>query len=207
MFDLIVLGIVFGSALVGFLRGAAREVVAVLAFIAAIVAAVLSMRFTTPFAQSLIATEWIARAMALLVVGTAAYIFLRLVGGAVVNQIRGVGPLSTLDRVIGVGFGLIRALVVLGIFNLVFHAATPPERTPDWVTEAKSYPLTSAAANMLRALAPKGEALADKVAPVISRELKKSTEPSDDSAEDKGSDPSYDPATRKNLDILVEQSR
>jgi len=206
MFDLIVLAIILGSAAVGFLRGAAREVVAVVAFISAIVAAVFSMRYTTPFAQELVATEWIARALALLVVGLAVYIVLRLLGGAIVRQIRGVGPLSTLDRVIGVGFGLIRALVVLGLFNIVFHMATPPERTPKWVLDAKAYPLTLASARALKAAAPKGEALADKVAPALSREWKKSSG-RDDSTRDKAGDPSYDAATRKNLDILLEQSR
>ncbi|MEJ0067131.1 MAG: hypothetical protein WDM85_18385 [Caulobacteraceae bacterium] len=56
---------------------------------------------------------------------------------------------------VGVGFGLLRGLILLGVFYLVFHAATPPERVPHWIKDAALYPLAGFAGNALMGLEPK----------------------------------------------------
>ena len=127
-FDLIVASVLLVSAAVGFFRGATREVVSVLAFIVAVVLAIVCLRFTSPIFLKFISAEWIAKAAALIVVFLAVYILLRLAGGFLTKTIHA-AKLGPIDRAIGLGFGLVRALVMLGVFNLVFHAATPPERT------------------------------------------------------------------------------
>jgi len=52
--------------------------------------------------------------------------------------------MGMLDRAVGTGFGLVRALVLLGGFSLLFNMATPRETAPGWVTGAVLYPLTEA---------------------------------------------------------------
>ena len=142
MFDLIVAAVLIVSALIGFIRGATREVVAVLAFILAVVLAIVSLRFTTPLFLRFVDAEWLAKGIALFAVFLVAYIALRLAGAPITRGIHATS-LGAVDRAVGVGFGLVRALVVLGVFNVVFHVATPPERTPRWVLDAKLYPLTA----------------------------------------------------------------
>ena len=207
MFDLIVLLVLAVSAIVGFVRGATRELIAVVAFVLAVFIAVFALRFTAPLALEIVPAVWLAKAIALLVGFVAAYILLRVLGSAMTRRVHDVPALGTFDRTIGLGFGLLRALVVLGLFNLFFHAITPTDRTPAWVTEARTYPLTAACARMLIVLAPKGFAVADKVAPAISKAVKEGVETPPQTDDDKTTDRGYSPAARKSLDDLVERSR
>jgi membrane protein required for colicin V production len=207
MFDLIVLLVLGISAIVGFVRGATRELVAVVAFVLAVFIAVFALRFTAPMALEIVPAVWLAKGIALLVGFIAAYILLRVLGSAMTRRIHDVPALGTFDRTIGLGFGLVRALVILGLFNLFFHAITPADRTPAWVTGAKTYPLTAGCARMLVALAPKGFAMADKVAPAISKAVKEGVETPPQTDDDKATDRGYSPAARKSLDDLVERSR
>lgn len=207
MFDLIVILVLAISAIVGFVRGATRELVAVVAFVLAVFIAVFALRFTAPLALEIVPAVWMAKGIALLVGFVASYILLRLLGSAMTRRIHDVAALGTFDRTIGLGFGLVRALVVLGLFNLFFHAITPADRTPAWVTEAKTYPLTATCARMLTALAPKGFAVADKVAPALGKAVREGVESPPQSNDDKATDQRYSPAARKSLDDLVERSR
>lgn len=169
MFDLIIALTLIISAFAGFLRGATRELVAVVSFILAVVVAVLSLRLTFPLTMAAIHIAWLAKGVALLIGFVAAFILFRLIGGELAKRIHDVRALGTIDRAIGVGFGVVRALVVLGIFNLLLTAVTPPERMPSWVTGAKLYPLTKVGASMLRAIAPKGFSVADSVGSGLGR--------------------------------------
>lgn len=202
MFDLIVILVLGVSALVGFVRGATREVVTVVAFVISVLIAILALRVTGPMAREVLDPDWLGTTMALLVVFLAAYIALRVIGGRLTEKVSKTKHLGALDRAIGVGFGLIRALVVLGVFNIVFHVATPPERTPAWVTDASLYPLTEVSARALKALAPKGSALAESVAPALEKAVKDGAGPGD-----KPADQGYDAGDRKAMDDLLESSR
>jgi len=200
MFDLIVLLILGVSALIGFFRGAVREVVTVVAFIVSVLVAVVLLRFTGPLFRHVVHPDWLASTLALIIIFLAVYIVLRILGGQLTDRIHK-SHLGALDRAVGLGFGLVRALVTLGLFNIVFHLATPPERTPKWVTEAKLYPLTEVSADMLRAVAPKGSAMARKVAPALKGAV------TDESQGDKPTDRGYDARDRKAMNDLLEKSR
>lgn len=205
MFDLLVALVLLISAGVGFIRGATRELVAVVSLIVAVAVAILGLRLTAPIAMGVIETAWLAKALAMLVTFLVVYIALRLAGGHLSRKVHQTA-LSSIDRAIGLGFGLIRGLIVVGLFNLVFHAATPPERTPAWVSEARLYPLTAIAADGLRALAPQGSLLAKSVGPAIERAVEGSGEAPPARGGDKSGQGGYDPATLKKLDDLVEKS-
>jgi membrane protein required for colicin V production len=178
MFDLIVILIIAVSALIGFIRGAAREVVTVVAFILAAVLAIFAMRLTGPIARAAIHPAWLGNAAAVLVVFLAAYILLRVIGGQMTDKVRKTQTLGLFDRV------------------------TPPERTPHWVTDAKLYPLTELSARALRTLAPRGSAIASKVAPALKGAVEDGVK-----AGDKQMDQGYDARDRKAMDDLLEKSR
>jgi membrane protein required for colicin V production len=154
------------SGLFGFARGATHEITTVVALVAAAILAVAALRFTGPLALHAIHTPWLAKAAAVLITFVLVYAILRLIGGALTRGVKQTS-LSGLDRLLGFGVGLVRALVVLGGFVLLIDAATPPERMPAWITGAKLYPLASAAGGALRAFAPRGRKVAHDVAPSL----------------------------------------
>lgn len=198
LFDLFAGLVLLVSAGVGFIRGAVREMVTVVAFLLAAVGSLLALRVTGPMAREVIDPDWAGTAAAVLVLFAALYILLRVIGASLTERIRG-GPLSSIDRAIGLGFGLIRALVVLGVFNLLFTAATPESRIPRWIEGAALYPLTEASANVLRQFAPQGGLLASRIGPALERAVREGEEPT------KG--PGYEADDRSQVDDLVEKSR
>ncbi len=212
LFDLLAVLILLVSGIVGFVRGAAREVITVVAFILAVVVAVFGLRISGPIARHAIHPGFLANGVAILVVFIAVYILLRVLGATFTRKIHQAEALGTVDRIVGVGFGLLRALVLLGVFYLVFNAATPPDRVPQWIKGAFFYPLTAGAGHVLMALAPKGSAVADKVGPVLENAVReggaeKTAPPpaAPPAASSQGA--GYDEQSRAGVDALVEKSR
>lgn len=172
LFDLIAIFILLISAVIGLVRGAVREVITVFAFVLAVLVALLSLRFTGPVARQAIEPAWAANTVAVLVVLVAAYILIRVLGAGISRKVNDVESLGTFDRVGGLGFGLLRGLVALGVFHLVFTAATPVDRVPRWISEAALYPLSKTCAKALRKLAPEGSAVAGRLAPHLEQAVR-----------------------------------
>ena len=204
-FDIIFGLILLVSAVVGFTRGASRELTSALSFIVAAVIALLGLRFTGPLFRSLMDPDWAATTAAILVSFVVAFVTLRLLGAQISKTLHADSALGMLDRLIGLGFGLLRGLVVLGVFNLVFNMATPPDRVPSWVSKSALYPLSTASARVLKVFAPKGAGLAGKLAPAIEDAVHDGA--SDKPSSRKAAEPSYDKNQRRSVDDLVEKSR
>lgn len=208
LFDIIALLLLLVSTLVGFVRGALREVSTIVAFVIAVAAAIVALPFTGHAARAAVQPSWAANTVAVLVVFLAVYILVRVAAAALTRGVHSTQTLGTVDRVVGAGFGLIRGLVLLGLFNLAFNLAPPPSGVPAWVGQAKLYALSAQCARTLLALAPKGSALAGKITPAIAQAVADgSKEPAASSAIGQNPDNGYSHAARKGLDDAVEKSR
>ncbi len=206
LFDIIALLILGVSTVVGLVRGALREVTTVVAFVIAVFAALLALRFTAPMARAAVHPAWAGNAVAVIVVFLAVYVLMRVVAGAVTRGVHDTKVLGTADRLIGGAFGLVRGLVALGLMTLLFHAATPPEQVPAWISQAKLHPLAEMSATALRTLAPRGLAMAHRFSPVLANAVKGGDQ---SQTADGGQSPEsgYDHAAKKGLDDVVEKSR
>lgn len=202
-FDIIAGLLLITSSCIGFARGASRELTSALSFILAAAIALFGLRFSGPIFRDLMDPDWAATACALLVVFVIAFVILRVIGGRLTSGIHETS-LGLLDRVVGMGFGLMRALVILGVFNMLFHMATPPDRVPAWVERSIFYPLSAASAKVLKVFAPKGGELAGKLAPAIEGAVRGT---SDNPSDGKSGETDYDQNQRQDLDDLVEKSR
>lgn len=162
-FDIIAGLIVLVSGLTGFVRGAVREMLTVAAFLLAAAIAVFGLRFSGPLFRGLMDPDWLANTLAVLCVFTVLYLLLRLVGGMATRELHSYQTLGLIDRLIGVGFGLLRAFVILGLFNLMLMAAMMGRPAPAWAANARLFPVSQAAAHVVRIFAPKGSQLAGAV--------------------------------------------
>jgi membrane protein required for colicin V production len=204
LFDIIAVLILGVSVLVGFARGALREVATVVAFVLAVVIAIFALRFTGPFARAAVHPSWAATGVALFVVFLAAYVALRVLAGSLMRGVHNIRALGMIDRIVGSGFGLVRGLVVLGVFYLVFNLAPPPTGTPGWIANAKLYPLARACAGALRALAPKGSAIAGHITPALANAVAAGAASSDSGQSDQSG---YKGAAEKGLNDVAGNSR
>ncbi len=168
LFDLCAGGVLVVSVMVGWFRGGAREVAWVAAVVIAAILAVMALRFTGPIARHAIHLPLVANVAAILVIFAAMFVLLSVAAAALTRRLHQTMVLGNLDRAVGAGFGLVRALVFLGLVNMALAAVTPPARLP---TGAALYPLTAASADALRAFAPEGARLANAITPVVGRAI------------------------------------
>lgn len=146
--DIFVVMVLGGAAIIGFIRGFAHEVLALLAWIVAI--AVLKL-FHDPFHTALMGTvdsEAGASAVALALLFLPTYIGMKLFARAVGKRTRR-SVLGPVDRVLGGGFGILKGLLGATLFFLLANLVTdmvygPRSPRPGWMTEAQTYPLLNA---------------------------------------------------------------
>lgn len=208
LFDIIALSLLGVSALVGFVRGATREVTTVAAFVIAAFAALYGLRFVGPFARAAVHPAWLANVTGLLVVFLAVYITLRVLSAGLTRSLHGTAGLGMLDRLVGGGFGLLRGLIALGLINMAIHLAPSPQGEPAWITEAKLYPLSVTCARMVRAVIPKGSDMARRLTPALENAVRSGDADTASGPGGAQSDESgYDRAARKGLDDVAEKTR
>lgn len=206
-FDIIAGLLLLVSGVTGWIRGASRELTSALSFIFAAAIALFGLRISGPIFRKLMDPDWAATAAAVLVVFVIFFLIFRLVGGRLTASLHETSA-GTLDRAVGATFGVIRACVILGVFNLLLHLATPPDRMPRWVQDSMFYPLSEASGQVLKVFAPKGKALAGKLAPAIKDAVHDgANEGGDNTSGEKSSGKGYDDDQRRKLDDLVEKSR
>jgi membrane protein required for colicin V production len=198
--DYIVLALLLISAVVGFARGAAREIAAMAALIGGAAAAIFSLEHVAPIAGRVIHTHWMAVAAALALVFAVVYVVLRLLGARLAEAIHGTNVLGALDRTAGLLVGLVRGLVVLGALYLMFNAATPPDLRPRWIVGASTWPLAADTGRLIEALEPRGLDVADRLTSAFARGA---GHPSGD----RTATEAYDARRRGEADELLERSR
>jgi membrane protein required for colicin V production len=195
-------GLLLGvSAVVGWIRGGAREVATVGALAVAAIAGLYALRYTGPIARHAIHTPVLANIVAILIVFAAVYVLLRVAASALIRRIHETSGLNGVDRMAGTGVGVVRALVVLGVVNLTLGAMIPADRMPAWISGAFLYPVSTLSARTLKAFAPQGVSLARQAAPVVSNAITGTGE--DANAQNR----SYDDPAGAGQSLRVEKSQ
>lgn len=146
--DIIVLLVIGGAAVLGFIRGFVTEVLALLAWLLVVMALKL---FHAPLAELL--AGWVGTAqggavLAFAIVAGLTYFGGRMVARAVGGRMRD-SFLGPIDRALGLGFGALKGLVLCSVafllVVLVFDTVGGgPAQRPKWITDSTTYPLLDA---------------------------------------------------------------
>ncbi|MBS0362838.1 MAG: CvpA family protein [Proteobacteria bacterium] len=201
-FDLIVLVMLLISAAVGFARGAVLEVVSLLALVMGAAIAVFSLHITAPYFQRFLHPGWLATGAALLLVFVVVYGIVRAAGAVIARHIQETDFLGALDRSLGLAIGLLRGLLVLGVLDLMFTAATPEDLRPHWIVGASTWPLAQDMGKAITALAPHGMDLAGRIKPAFDNAL---GEAKHDAIDDRLKSEGYDARQRREIEDLMEK--
>jgi len=156
LFDIVAGLLVLVLAIIGFARGAVREVVTLVSFTLAALAAVFLLPISHPVAHTLVKPGWASKVVAIAVVFVVAYIALRIAGASISTALHRQAALGALDRSLGFAFGAGRGLVALGLFCLVFGAVTPRFLQPSWIVGGPIYGVGQASGALIASLAPSG---------------------------------------------------
>jgi membrane protein required for colicin V production len=184
LFDIVAGLLVLALAMIGFLRGAVREVATLVSFALAALAAVFLLPISHPLAHALVKPAWASKVVAIAVVFVVAYIALRISGASISAALHRQATLGALDRSLGFVFGAGRGLVALGLFCLVFGAVTPRFLQPSWIVGGPIYGVGRASGALIASLAPSGLSAVGGFGRVMKDQVSADTEGSSDSAPD-----------------------
>jgi len=189
IFDGIVIGVLLFSAVLAMVRGFSREILSIVSWGGAAVAAYYLYPLLVPYAlqykaDTKIATIASAAVIFLLALIIISFITIRIADFIIDSRI------GALDRTLGFLFGAARGLLLMVVVVAFWNWLVAPAARPDWVNNAKSKPfldsmvekLTAALpqdiqarlpAEILNKIAPKQQGNGDNTAP-------NDTAPSDD---------------------------
>jgi len=166
-FDATALAVVILSGIMGLARGLIREVFSIVGFIAALVAGYFFAGQAAPVASSLLGVDGIWAMLAggfgvFLIVFIAITILTMIIARSAHRSTE----IGSFDRAAGLAFGIVRGILVIGLFIALITPARPaadaqtpatPSRfeLPQEITGARLYPVFDSVADILRSVLPR----------------------------------------------------
>jgi membrane protein required for colicin V production len=199
VYDFFILAAILVSSLIGFFRGGTREIIDLASIIIAVVVDGLLSGVTEPIGRKFIHPAFVGDIAALIVVFAIVYMGVRWAGAIIGRQLHENKELNPLDRGLGIGFGLLRALVFVGAVHLFMVAVTPADRIPAWFSHAKLYRVGALSAKTVQIALPHAARMADAVAPKVESSVRAG-------AAERTSH-GYSKDQRDRMDAIVEKSR
>lgn len=151
-FDIAVLTLVGLGAITGFMRGFVQEVLALAAWVLALVAI---KNLHTPLSEGLVphvGTESGAAVLAFAILLLIPYAIVRLLATRLGEASRN-SVLGPIDRLLGFGFGAVKGVVIVvlafSVMVLGYDTVWGAAGRPDWIKQARSYPFINAGSEYL----------------------------------------------------------
>ena len=151
--DIIVLFLLGGGAVFGFMRGFVQEALSLIAWIMIIAAVRILHGPATAALGEAVGTESGAAVLAFLAIVIVVYALGRWIAKSIGAKSRK-SVLGPIDRVLGFGFGAVKGLIgaTLIFLLLVMGYETlfgGDEKRPEWMTKSRTYPLLNASGDAM----------------------------------------------------------
>jgi membrane protein required for colicin V production len=155
--DVLAVLVVLASTIYATWKGFIFETLSIVAWAAAAFAALYFGQRAADYLYGLISPPWLA-----LLAGYAVVFLIVLIPLSIASSRLAMGvqhsPVGFIDRVLGLVFGVVRGVVILGLAYLVFTAFVPIRSQPKWLTTARSMPLIQSSSEILLSLVPNSHA-------------------------------------------------
>ena len=153
--DIVLIVIMLISAILAMMRGFAREVLSIVAWVCAAIGAYLLFEPMLPLAQQYIQPDILAKGV---LIGGSFFIILIAISLLVIliTEILLESRIGALDRTLGFIFGLARGLLLVAVGFLFFSSLVPQQNYPQWVQNARTMPLLQDTGKMIVEFLPKG---------------------------------------------------
>ena len=151
--DIAIVAVLLVSALFAFLRGFVHELLAIAAWAGAVLAAMYGVAHLAPVVREMSGMGTMADLAAAMGIFLLVLVILMIVTRLIAKRVQG-SALSTLDRSLGLIFGLLRGALLVCIAWIFVVWAVPQRNFPEWVSEARILPVVEQGASYLYALVP-----------------------------------------------------
>ncbi len=151
--DFLVVTVILVSACYAAWRGFMSETLMIFAWAAAAFASLYFGPWLVPMARSMISTPWLASVAAYAGVFLVVFIPLSFMSHRFSQSVKN-SPVGPFDRVMGVAFGIVRGLIIVGLGYLAFTYFTPVREQPQWLLTARTLPMMQSTAQVLLSVIP-----------------------------------------------------
>jgi membrane protein required for colicin V production len=153
--DVFLIAVMLISGLLAMVRGFMREVMSIVAWGAAAVAAVYFFPRLLPFATQYFASwnEWVVKGIVLGGVFLVTLILVSIVTVRISDKILD-SRIGALDRTLGFLFGLARGLIIVVVAFIFFDWLVPHKSQPAAITNARSFPVLQKVGDWLKMQLP-----------------------------------------------------
>lgn len=151
--DVVILIITGISALIALCRGLLKEVLSIVGWVLSAVVIFYLLPILTPFAQVYIASSIMASIVTALGILIVFYIVWILTTDKMIGKVRS-SKLSALDRILGLLFGVVRACLIVILFNILITWVLPEESKEGMFKESRYFTLAGEFAKPVEGLIP-----------------------------------------------------
>jgi membrane protein required for colicin V production len=153
--DLILLVVMLISGLLAMVRGFMREILSIVSWGVAALAAVFALPRLSPWAKQFFGT--LGDSAVSVIVGGSVFLLTLLIVSILTVRISDMvldSRIGALDRTLGFVFGLARGLIIVVVAFLFFAWLVPDRSQPDWVRSAKSKVVLQGTGQWLMSMLP-----------------------------------------------------
>lgn len=147
-FDLIVFAVILLSAIMAFSSGFVRSILFVLSWAGAALITRELYPAARDYGRQLIPETIIADIGTAVVVFVVILVVLTVFTDAVSKAVSGSG-FRGVDRLLGLGFGIVVGCAVVSLGYLAYRYVVPPAEQPAWMTNARTFPAVKQGADLL----------------------------------------------------------
>jgi membrane protein required for colicin V production len=151
--DLIVLVVLLLSAVLAFFRGFVHETLGIAAWVGAGLAALYGLPIIQAEVRELIPVTWAADAAAAVAIFLVTLLVLSILTRGIARKVQD-SSLGSVDRSLGVLFGLARGAFLVGLAYILLAWMIPPVDHPQWIQNARGLPLIQRTAGLIQDAVP-----------------------------------------------------
>ena len=155
LLDFIVIAVLLLSAILAFIRGFTREMFSLLGWVGAAAAAWFLLPYTEPSAREIVDDVLAARIIASIAVFIVVLFAITFIGSPVSGRVRE-SHFSSMDRLLGGLFGVVRGAVLIVLGYLVLISFYPTDSQIPWMRDAVSKPYLEEGLRVAEGLLPEG---------------------------------------------------
>jgi membrane protein required for colicin V production len=210
--DIGVVLIVLMSGALAFWRGFLKEILSIIAWVGAVVVTLQLLPMARPLARDYISIDILADSVAAAALFLASLVVLSVVSSIIAGRIRSSG-MNTLDRSLGVLFGLLRGLILVSLGYLAIFLLYRDRDLPEHIATAQVTPAVHVCARLLLYIVPEElsagsqRLMSDFDALGAARRSPWGRGATAHSNADSSAEKGYKTGTRKDLDRLIRRTQ
>lgn len=151
--DVIILIVIAVSALIALNRGLVKEVLSIVGWVLATMSIIYLLPVCLPFTKQFVSSGLLAGILTALSIFIIFFVIWIYSTSQIIGKIR-TSKLNGLDRMLGLFFGIMRAFLLVVLFNVMVSWIIPEDKQPETLTKSKYFQVAGKFAKPLEELIP-----------------------------------------------------